>query len=456
MEKNTKNAFRFQSATVLTGILLIHVLIAALLVFPGTGEVLPENTWLNDYEVRGMTVDEALEDLLVRAPEAFDIQLVDQQGALIAEKTLSLEAIEVGYPEAAIRRTLKEVLNPEWREHWTNRIRGISPAHHFHFSPEYNEEILSEWVHHLASEIQQESQDARVWVENGTVYKKTEQEGRQLPVDALMEIVETALTAGMDGPLVYQVAIEPPLVTLADIGSFDQKLMEYRTHLGSNESRRENIRLAGEKVNGTRVPEQGLFSFNKTVGKATSEEGYLRAPVIANGRLGMGIGGGICQVTSTLYQTVLRSGFEIVERRNHSLPVGYLPLGMDAVISHGTLDFQFANPYGFPVLLGVWIESDHLYTAVFGPEDFTLPKIEIETRNHRITEPKVILIEDPTLKMGVEVVQQAGKAGRELQVYRLTGSDEDSFKEELISTDRYQPVNHILRVGTGEDTEDHK
>lgn len=125
----------------------------------------------------------------------------------------------------------------------------------------------------------------------------------------------------------------------------------YSTSFDASAPRATNIMLAASKVNGAVIPPGGVFSYNGTVGPRTAEGGYVEAPIYVSGTKSTGIGGGICQVSSTIYAASLLAGLTTVERHQHSLPVHYLPSGMDATVSYGTLDLKIANPYSFPIVI---------------------------------------------------------------------------------------------------------
>jgi vancomycin resistance protein YoaR len=131
-----------------------------------------------------------------------------------------------------------------------------------------------------------------------------------------------------------------------------QKIGEYITYFNSNnENRAHNITLSTEAIDDYVVFPNETFSFNKVVGERSKENGYLPAPVIVKGELSEGVGGGICQVSSTLFNAVDKVGLEIVERYTHSRSVRYVPPGRDATVSWYGPDFRFRNNYNQPILI---------------------------------------------------------------------------------------------------------
>lgn len=143
----------------------------------------------------------------------------------------------------------------------------------------------------------------------------------------------------------------------------------YVTYYNSrNQSRSHNIHLAAKAIDNTVVFPGETFSFNETVGIRTQEKGYKQAPVIVRGELSEGIGGGICQVSSTLFNAIDRAGLQVVHRYSHSRHVPYVPSGRDATVSWGGPDFAFRNPYNQPVLLRTFSGQGRVQITVYSSE----------------------------------------------------------------------------------------
>lgn len=147
---------------------------------------------------------------------------------------------------------------------------------------------------------------------------------------------------------------------------FDEPMGEYRTSYASScASRKHNVELAASAVNGTVVAAGKEFSFNVTVGVRSAKRGYLPAPVIVGGEFTTGTGGGVCQVSTTLYNAVLRSGVRVTEVSRHSLPVSYVPYSMDAMVSEAT-DFRFINDTPYPIRIEMKADGSTLKAALYG------------------------------------------------------------------------------------------
>ena len=138
-------------------------------------------------------------------------------------------------------------------------------------------------------------------------------------------------------------------------------LGEYTTKFSSGiKSRNENIRIAAEAIKGKVIEPGEVFSYNKAVGPTTKENGYQRARIFVRGKKAFGYGGGVCQVSSTLYNAAESAGMEVVERHHHSLPVEYVPKGKDAATSYGSVDFKFKNTFSYPVRIDTGIGDNAL------------------------------------------------------------------------------------------------
>lgn len=171
--------------------------------------------------------------------------------------------------------------------------------------------------------------------------------------------------------------IELPMLTLYPKVDRDllltirvKQIGQYVTYFNAkNKARSHNIKLAAEAINNHVVFPQETFSFNQVVGKRTKERGYMRAPVIVKGELSEDIGGGICQVSSTLYNATDRAGLKIIERYSHSKSVPYVPSGRDAAVSWNGPDFSFKNAYSSPLLIRARAIGGQMIIQVFSSDE---------------------------------------------------------------------------------------
>jgi vancomycin resistance protein YoaR len=209
-----------------------------------------------------------------------------------------------------------------------------------------------------------------------------------------------------------------------------------------------NIRLASSLLDGILLEPGGEFSFNKTVGKTGSEQGYQPAPVIIAGEIVEGFGGGVCQVSSTLYNAVLLAGLQVVARTGHSLAVGYVPPGRDAAVAYGWQDLKFRNSLEHGIWIRTFVKGERLTVRLFGDP---VPGQEIRLLNSDLDViPRgTNYIETDNLPAGTQEKVRAGQDGYRVSVWRVTSLDGAETGRELLSRDYYRAVPAEVRVGTG-------
>jgi len=239
-------------------------------------------------------------------------------------------------------------------------------------------------------------------------------------------------------------------VTVNDLGkeAFPDLISRFSTkYATSNVDRTTNLRLAANKINGTVLMPGEVFSFNKVVGKRTVEEGYRDAKIYADGGVVDGLAGGICQISSTLYNVVLLANLEIVERRNHSFPTSYLEVGKDATVVYGAIDFQFKNSRNYPIKIEASVKNGIAEFKIFGMQEENEYEIRILPVTTKSIPYSTSYIDDPALAPGQQIVVQAGKAGYKVTTYiekRLNGA---VVSKDVLSNDTYTPMKAIIRRG---------
>ena len=297
----------------------------------------------------------------------------------------------------------------------------------------------------IYAEIFKAPQDAYLDAESGAAVAPAK--GVSFDVAAAKGLF-ASLDAGetMTVPLIYT----DPEISGEDINAmlFRDKLAEMNTTLsGSSANRITNVTLAAQAVNGTVLNPGDEFSFNGIVGKRTEEKGYKQATGYAGGTTVPMVGGGICQVSSTIYYCTLLADLEITNRANHGLTVSYLPAGLDATVSWGSIDFKFKNNRTYPVRVDAWVKDKTLYVELWGTkvDDIT---IELESNILKTLEPKVEEQVDETLKPGQTKVINKGKTGCVSESYKLYYDGEGNLiKRVLITKDTYYAEKKIVAVG---------
>lgn len=241
-----------------------------------------------------------------------------------------------------------------------------------------------------------------------------------------------------------------PKVTTNDLGSeaFPDLLATYSTTFSTkNTNRSTNIRLATQKINGVVLMPGETFSYNQVVGKRTTANGFKVAAVYSNGEVSEGVGGGICQVSSTLYNAVLFSNLEVTERRNHTFHTGYVPAGQDATVSWGAPDFKFKNNRNYPIRIVATVSGGKITTKIYGlkqADDYT---VKISSSIVGSIPYKTTYKTDSSLGAGNTKVIQKGSNGLKSVTYKILYQNGKEVSREVISRDTYQPHNQIIARG---------
>ncbi|RKJ78480.1 hypothetical protein D7X33_09710 [Butyricicoccus sp. 1XD8-22] len=242
-------------------------------------------------------------------------------------------------------------------------------------------------------------------------------DGIKMDLEEAKSIIGDATTGEFSIPLELTEA-EIDAETLQSL-LFRDTLAATETKLNPNEkSRTNNVELACNYINGTILNPGDEFSYNKVVGERTVARGFREAGVFVSGRLEEGMGGGVCQPSSTLYMAVLRADLKVTERSNHGMTVSYTPLGEDATVSWGTLDFRFVNDTEYPVKILASREGSYCKMKILGT-NLTGKKVEIKTNTLSKTSWTTVRQLDTSLKPGTERVDQSGSNGYRTETFKV-------------------------------------
>ena len=297
----------------------------------------------------------------------------------------------------------------------------------------------------IHDEVYKEAQDAYIIDEPFEVHPEVE--GIDFDVENAKEILKEDKEE-----YIIPLIITKPEITLEQLGeeAFPDQLSTFTTRYDvSDVDRTTNLTLACQKINGTVLLAGDTFSYNDVVGARTVAAGYKNAKIYEAGQVVDGLGGGICQISSTLYNAALLANLEIVERRNHQFVTSYVEAGRDATVVYGSTDFKFKNTRKYPIRIvatakaGIatisiyGIKEEEEYTFKFSPK--TISTIPYPTQ----------YIDDSTLPTGTEVVKQKGTSGLIIETYMSKYLNGKLVSTELLSRDTYNAMARIVRKGTG-------
>lgn len=299
-------------------------------------------------------------------------------------------------------------------------------------------------IEKIHSEICKEAQDAYYTKDPFTVHPEVE--GISFDLESAK-----AILAEDKEEYVIKLTITKPKVTLSQIGdeAFPDRLSIYTTRYdSSNVDRSTNLMIACQKINGKVILPGETFSYNKALGERTAKAGYRNGKIYAGGEVVDGLGGGICQISSTLYNAVLEGNLEVLERRNHQFTTAYIPVGRDATVVYGVTDFRFKNTRKYPVRISASARNGIATVAIYGIKEAEEYTFSFSTKVLSTVAPTVRYKEDSSLPVGTEKVEQKGANGQKTETYITKKLNGKVISTRLLSRDTYDPMPTIILKGT--------
>lgn len=277
-----------------------------------------------------------------------------------------------------------------------------------------------------------------------------ERAGRRIDAYATWSRLATSLLRG-DGTVLAVAETAPAARTTRDLEnvSWDDVLGYFETRYApdrKHEARTFNLRLAASKLDGHVIMPGDTFDLNEVVGPRSEANGYRPAPVIAEGELVDGIGGGTCQIAGTLHGAAFFAGLDIVERRPHTRPSFYIKMGLDAAVAYPTATLKVRNPFSFPVVLHETVQDGFVRAQILGPK--RTRDVSFVRKIHEVIAFQEKEVADPNIPRGKRELSQRGIPGFKIARYRIVRDGAFAVRER--SSDMYPPTTQIWRVGTGE------
>ncbi|MDF2892178.1 MAG: hypothetical protein K0R80_2545 [Clostridia bacterium] len=287
--------------------------------------------------------------------------------------------------------------------------------------------------------------DAKFEIENGKVQIIAEEYGYSYDKEGLYK--ELQRNRDLTTAKLNVKAVKPTITAeLLKAQGIKELISSFTTKFDAgNVPRSSNIRLAAKIIDGTILPPGTTFSFNEVVGERTEEKGFKEAGVYINGKVDTGIGGGICQVSTTLYNSVLLADLHIKERSNHSLTVPYVPLSRDAAVSWGTQDFKFTNNTENHIFIHSKTTSGSITFELYSTK--ANKKVELISTTLSRNKAPVQYIDDMTAVFGQETVIDKGHDGFQSQLVKNVYVDGKIVSSELVSKDKYSAAIKIIKRG---------
>ncbi|EGT2202530.1 hydrolase [Clostridioides difficile] len=314
----------------------------------------------------------------------------------------------------------------------------------------YDKNKLKAEMEKIAKEIDVDVKDATLDISGEKVKVIPDSDGLKMDVSKSMETFDNQTKKGnYKNKLVVKAT--PAKVKKEQLANIDTNLGKYSTTFKTSQINRSiNIKLATDSISNILLMPGETFSFNEHTGKRSKENGYKSAPVIMEGEMEEDYGGGVCQVSSTLYNSVLYAGLEIVNVKNHTIPSSYVPKGRDATVADSGIDFLFKNNLKHPVYIKNYVSGNQIVCNIYGSAE-DKQNITISTKLDGVSQTTMKRVNDPTMPKGKEKVDKSGRNAYSVSTYRtFNDANGKKIKTEKIANSYYPKKEGIILVGTME------
>ena len=289
--------------------------------------------------------------------------------------------------------------------------------------------------------------DAEVIIDGEKEYPfefKSEVLGECIDKEDLLVKIASALKRGKSEVVAKKKVLKPSITAEILKNSTYRRAFFSTSYQYSTEERKFNIALCAKYMGGVTLFDGEVFSFNQAVGERTSERGFKSAKIIENGKFTDGIGGGVCQVSSTLYNSALLAGLDVVERHPHSMLVSYVEPSFDAMVSSDYADLKIANRTGGFIFIIPRATADSISVEVFGQKtDYSYKRVSTVKEK---TEPEEIeRIESDEVEAGKEIIAVYPKQGAITEGYLEVYKSGKLIKTILLSHDKYKPLRGLIK-----------
>lgn len=310
----------------------------------------------------------------------------------------------------------------------------------------YNTEKIQDVVNNISQEINKNPKDAILHFDNGKFLVEDEVIGKRVVEDKLYSSIEKNIYTLSD----ISIPVEDikPRLTKSLLSRINGVIGEFSTSFkGSSKGRIDNIKLSAKAISNKLILPGEEFSYNNTTGPRSAQSGYQEANVIIGGELTPGLGGGVCQTSTTMYNALLLSDLSILERHPHSIPASYVPFGQDAAVSYGYLDLKFRNDFDFPIYTYTKTVGDRVYVYIYGDTKTKNYNIKINPVIVETIQPKTEEIVDNSLMPGERIDIQKGRIGYKVVTYKSIIKDGKAISKKQITQDHYRKKDNIYKKG---------
>lgn len=414
-------------------------------------ETVPDGIYIGDVNLGGMTNEEAANQVN---------EYVDSMASQLISLDVDGKLADTTAGELGFSWSNKEIVDETVSKYkGGNLIRRYMNLKDLEMNPvkldletSLDDGKVAAFVETECNPLTGEAKDAAITRENGAFVITPSQVGKQVDLDATKEALDKALEKGLESPIRVAAVIEEmlPAVTEEQLSTIQDVLGTFSTSFSSSGvSRSTNLKVGAEKINGRVLMPGQMLSGYECMQPFTTANGYATAAAYENGQVVDSVGGGVCQISTTLYNTALLAEMEITQRQNHSMTVSYVKPSNDAAIAGTYKDLKITNPYDTPIYLEGGVSGKTLVFTIYGKETRPANRtIKYVSETLSETDPgEPITKLDTTLAPGARVQEQAAHRGIKSRLWKYVYVDGAETEKTILHTDTYNASKAIIRVG---------
>lgn len=413
------------------------------------GKIL-ENVYVQDIDLSGLTKEEAARKINSYIEQNNEFELFyNNEEITVDKKTLDVdykvnELVNKAYDVGRDKDLVTDMKTKISLKKGEKEIIPITCS--------YNVKKVENLIDKIYSKLYISSKDASAKVVDGNVVVYEGHKGQAVNKEKLKDIIIYKIENLDSSQSEIPLNVLNPKYTYDQLMKIDTLLGRYETYFNPKRKNRvNNITVAAKSTSDILVNTNEKFSFNQQLRDNDAYNKLKVAPIILNGKHDKGVGGGICQVSTTIYNAALYAGMDIVQITNHSIPSPYVTKGRDATVSNGYMDFVFKNNNNTPIIVHNEIFENKIVSKIYGCNS-DKRNIEVETEIVETIKNKKIYKSDSKLEKGSKVVEQEGRLGYTVNTFRLYKSNNEVLKKELVNTSYYPPCDEIILKGTKDST----